>query len=153
MDKLTILLCSFALVGCGALFKGTTQTVNINATPANSAVIVNGQTYTSPAIIQLPRNKDYLVSVSKEGYVTQQFQIERQVSSGIVILDILGGLFPVVIDAAMGTWYNLVPSLVNINLVSEQTGLNDIPVEITLLDNDSLKVDSAQEVQIQIETD
>ena len=58
---------------------------------------------------------------------------------------------PVIVDAVMGTWYNLSPKEINVNLVSKQTGALDIPIKMVLIDNASLKVVSPQRVHIRIE--
>ncbi|MCY3682106.1 MAG: PEGA domain-containing protein [Gemmatimonadetes bacterium] len=150
-NYLLVVLCAFSLMSCGALFKGSTQTVSIKAFQQGATIEVDGQTYVSPALIELPRNQNYVVTISKEGYETQQVRINRTVSGSIVILDILGGVLPVVIDAVMGTWYNLSPGEINVNLESKQSGLLDIPVKITTTDEVSVKIESPQPVQIKIE--
>ena len=104
-----------------------------------------------PTMIELPRNKNYVVTISKQGYDTQQVKINKTVSGGIVILDILGGILPVVVDALMGTWYNLSPKEINVNLVSKQSGNLNIPVKMTITDDTSLKITSPQPVHIKIE--
>ncbi len=148
---LTVVLCAFSLTSCGALFKGSTQTVSIKSFQQGSTIEVDGQTYTTPALIELPRNKNYVVTISKEGYETQQVRINRTVSGGIVILDILGGVLPVVVDAVMGTWYNLSPKEINVNLVSKQSGTSDIPVKMILTGDNTLKVTAPQNIHIKIQ--
>ncbi len=143
---------SCAFIGCGALFKGTTQTVGIKTSQQGSAIEVDGVTYTSPALVELKRNMDYVVTISKEGYETRQVKIRRKVSGGIVVLDILGGLLPVIIDAVMGTWNNLEPKEINVNLVSKETGALDIPVKIIPTSDVSLKIVSPQSIQIKVES-
>ena len=148
---LLVVLCAFSLTSCGALFKGSTQTVSVKTFQQGATIEVGGQTYVTPALIELPRNQNYVVTISKEGYETQQVRINRSVSGGIVILDILGGVLPVIIDAAMGTWYNLSPEEINVNLVSKQSGTSDIPVKMLITGDTSLKIESPQPVQIKIE--
>lgn len=158
-NYLLVVLCAFSFTSCGALFKGSTQTVSIKSFQQGASIEVDGQTYTTPATIELPRNQNYVVTISKEGYETQQVKINKTVSGGIVILDILGGILPVIIDAAMGTWYNLSPSEINVNLKSKQSGSLDIPVRMMLTnknkdgktDDTSLKIISPQPVHIKVE--
>ena len=150
-NYLLVVLCAFSFLSCGALFKGTTQTIGVKSFQEGSTIEVDGQTYVSPALIELPRNQNYVVTISKEGYETQQVRINKTVSSGIVILDVLGGVFPVVIDAVMGTLYNLSPGEINVNLQSKQSGALDIPVKITSTSDPSVKIESSQPVQIKIE--
>ena len=148
---LAFICCALFFTSCGALFKGSTQSVAVKSFPQGSTIEVDGQTFVSPALIELPRNKNYVVTISKEGYETQQVRINKTVSGGIVILDILGGVLPVVIDAVMGTWYNLTPKEINVNLVSKQSGALGIPVKMSITEGTSLKVVSPQTVHIKIE--
>ncbi len=149
---LAVLLCAFSFFSCGALFMGTTQTVSIKSFPQGSTIEVDGTTDLTPAMIELQRNNSYVVTISKEGYETQQVKIGQKVNVGIVVLDILGGLVPLIIDAAMGTWNNLEPKEITVNLTSKQTGALDIPVKMVLTEDEDvfLKVVSPQTVQIQI---
>ena len=147
-----VAVCSVALTGCGALFVGTTQTVGINSSPVKSKVEVDKGVYTTPTSVELARNKSYTVTISKEGYETRSVKVNRQVSGAIVILDILGGIVPLVIDMAMGTWYKLTPDTVNVTLSSKQTGNQDIPVNLSAIDRGQLKINSSEPVTVKIET-
>ena len=73
---LITLLCAFT--SCGALFKGSTQSVGIKSFQQGSTIEVDGQTHVSPALIELPRNQNYVVTISKEGYETQQLRITKK---------------------------------------------------------------------------
>ena len=142
---LVVLLCAFSLISCGALFEGTTQTISVKSFQQE-----DGQTYVSPVLIELPRNQNYVVTISKEGYETQQVKINKTVSGGIVTRD-TGGVLPVVVDAVRDTWYNLSPKEINVNLKSKQSGALDIPVKITATSDASVKIVSPQPVQIKVE--
>ena len=146
-----VFLCAFCLTSCGALFKGTTQTISVKSFQQGATIEVDGQTYVTPALIELPRNQNYVITISKEGYETQQVRINKTVSGGIVLLDVLFGVAPVIVDAIMGTWYNLSPKEINVNLKSKQSGALDIPVKITTTSDASVKIESPQPVQIKIE--
>lgn len=137
-------------ISCGALFVGTTQTVHINSSPVNSKIELDGGIYRSPASVVLARNKNYTVTISKEGYETRSVKINRTVSGGIVILDVLAGVFPVIIDMVMGTWYKLSPNTINVNLVSTQSGKRNVPVNISIVDKDGISIKSAEPVKIKI---
>ena len=150
---LVTLLCAFCVSGCGAILKGTTQTISIKSAPEGSTIEVNGQEFTSPALIELPRNRNYIVTISKEGYETHQSQIHKTISGGILIIDILLGLMPVIVDAAMGTWYNLSPGEIMVTLKSKQDSSLDIPIKITANGGASVTVESPQSIQVKIESE
>ncbi len=148
------LLCAFSLVffsGCGVVLNGSTQLISIRSTPPGSTVDIEGETYTTPAEVELERNQNYIVTISKEGYETRQVRIRKKVDVGVVVLDFLflfGGLL---VDYVAGSLYDLYPEKINVTLTSQQTGAVDIPVKIVPSGDASVKFVSAQPVQIKIE--
>ena len=97
-----------AAAGCGALFNGGPATVQFTSTPDGAEVWVDGTPRgKTPIILDLAKNQNHAVIFKKEGYGDFGATINRKVSAGYVILDVLGGLLPVVIDAATGSWYVL----------------------------------------------
>ena len=140
-----------AVVGCGALFYGSTQTISVKSVQRGSNIEVDGQTFVSPASIELRRNGEYVVTISKEGFETQQVRILRNVSGGIVILDVLGGIIPLLIDGLMGTWYKLSPQEIDVNLISKQTGGIDVPVRLVVTNDASVRMLAPRSVRIKIE--
>ena len=58
----------------------------------------------------------YSVSVSKDGYETGYATLTNRVGAGWVILDILSGLVPIVVDAVTGAWGGLSPDTVHLVL-------------------------------------
>jgi hypothetical protein len=93
---------------CGALFNSGPQPVTFTSNPPGAAVWVDnvprGQT---PVILSLPKNENHSILFKMDGYQEFGATINKKVSAGYVVLDILGGLFPVIIDAATGSWYKL----------------------------------------------
>jgi hypothetical protein len=84
-------LMMFLLTGCST-FKPATQGVTINTTPGNARLLVNGQTYTSPATVQVRRNKPVHISASKEGHYPASEVIGHHMSPEAKA-DIVVGLF------------------------------------------------------------
>jgi hypothetical protein len=109
-----------ALVGlaaCGALFNGGPANVSFNSNPSGAKVLIdNVERGTTPTTIALAKNRNYNVTFRLAGYQDQNMEITKKVSGGYVILDILGGILPVVIDAATGSWYTLSTKEVNATL-------------------------------------
>lgn len=112
----------FAIAGCGALFNGGPASVTITSTPSESEVWIDGSLVGStPVSVPLAKNRDHTVVFRKNGFREQSVTINRQLSAGYLILDVLGGLLPVIVDAATGSWYTLSTNSVNTNLVSAST--------------------------------
>lgn len=124
----TILFFSFVAVtvltfnSCATLFKGSTDDVNFSSDPTGAKVYVNGSLLgTTPFALELKSNKNYTLEFKKEGYETKTVLLNNSVGGGWIVLDILGGLFPIVIDAATGNWYELDQEHVNAVLEAQQT--------------------------------
>ena len=149
---LLCIFCLFSFSGCGVVLNGSTQLISIRSTPSGSTVDIEGETYTTPAEAELERNQNYIVTISKEGYETQQLRIRKKVDVGVVVLDVIfflgGGLF---IDYVVGALYDLYPEKIDVTLTSKQTGAVDIPVKIVPSGDASVKFVSTQPVQIKIE--
>ena len=65
-------------------------------------------------------NKTYTIEFRKEGYKSKLVNITNHIGAGWIILDVLGGLIPVIIDAATGAWYELDQKNVNTILEKQQ---------------------------------
>ncbi len=106
--------CILMLQGCATLFQGTGTGVEFSTEPAGATVYVNGfPRGTTPTRIKLETKKTYQIEFKKDGYDTISYTITNHVGAGWVILDIIGGLIPVVVDAATGAWYELDQTAVN----------------------------------------
>lgn len=94
--------------GCATIFKGKSETVTINSNPSGAAVVINGHPVgNTPTQMKLDSNETHNIEIKKVGFESSHFVISNSVGVGWVILDVLGGLVPVVIDAATGSFYYL----------------------------------------------
>ncbi len=93
------------LAGCGTLFLSSTKDVSIISEPVDATVSVNGiERGTTPITLELDNRTSHVISVSKEGYDTVSCSLTAKVKGVILVLDVLGGLIPVIVDAATGNW-------------------------------------------------
>jgi len=93
--------------GCATVFKGGTSSVEFNSSPMGAEVSIDGMPRgKTPLKLELASNKSYNVVFKKDGK-TQSFTISNKLGATWLILDIVSGLFPVIIDAATGNWYDL----------------------------------------------
>lgn len=111
-----ILLGAFLLSGCATLFKGTTEEVQTNSNPSSEVYVNGSYRGDTPVRLNLKSDKEYDIKFEREGYETKTVHIGNSVGAGWVVLDVLGGLVPVVVDAATGAWYNLDQESVNATL-------------------------------------
>ena len=117
---LLLLVSSLLLSACATIFKGSKEAVNFTSQPQGAKVIVNGTVLgTTPVELNLKTNQSYTIEFKKDGYQTRTVVLNNSVSGGYVVLDVLGGLIPVIIDAATGNWYTLDQEHVNAVLESQ----------------------------------
>jgi len=104
-----------------AFYNGRRNKEDFGSDPSGAKVYVNGSLMgTTPVNLKLESKKVYNIEFKKEGFETKTFTITNHVGVGWVILDILGGLIPVVVDAATGAWYSLDQDNVNAILETQQ---------------------------------
>ena len=112
MKKVTSCIVLFSLIfllsGCATLFKGTNEEVRFGSDPQKAEVWVNGAKMgETPISLKLESKKTYQIEFRKEGYKPVTRNITNHVGAGWIILDVLAGLVPVIVDAATGAWYSL----------------------------------------------
>jgi hypothetical protein len=124
MKKCMAVLCiiSFlSLSGCATLFKGTVEKVDMESSPVRADVYVNGQFMgKTPLQLNLAVKRSYAIEFRAEGYQPRVYHINNRVGAGWVILDVLLGLVPVIVDAATGSWYYLDQKNIDAVLVEQQ---------------------------------
>jgi len=119
MKKNIAIMCivsMLSLSGCATLFKGTAKKIDMQSSPEKAEVYVNGQFMgITPLQLNLSVKHSYAIEFRAEGYQPRVYHINNRVGAGWVVLDVILGLVPVIVDAATGAWYNL--DQVNIDAV------------------------------------
>ena len=97
-----------ALSGCATLFNDKTPSVDVASNPEGAEVYVYGNYVgETPVRVDLSVRKEHTIAFREDGYKDRTYQVSRSVGIGWVILDILGGLAPLIVDAATGDWFML----------------------------------------------
>jgi len=111
MPSVSRLLLVSSLVGisaCAALFNGKSKDLSLVSQPAGADVFVAGNRVGStPVTYKVDNRKPVTVTFKMAGYKEQTCNLTTKVGAGWVVLDVLGGILPVVIDAATGSWSSL----------------------------------------------
>ena len=114
MKTLIVTFSIMLLFGCATLFNGSPQRVTYGSAPSGAQVFVNGSLMgTTPFELNMKKDRSYTLEFRKEGFQSKTVVINSNVGAGWIILDILGGLVPIVVDAATGAWHNLDQDNVN----------------------------------------
>ena len=103
------------------MFLSSSTDVSVNSNPVAAQITINGVTHgITPMQVTLSSRDDHTIVISKEGYQTVSCVINRKVSGTIVVLDVLTGLVPVIIDASTGGWYKLESDVCSVTLPEAQ---------------------------------
>jgi len=95
---------ALVLSGCATLFSGSSQEVEIESTPSNASVMVDGKDQgTTPTTIEVTRPEQGdapEITINKEGYQETTLQLERQFNA-VTLVNIINPLayFPLGIPA------------------------------------------------------
>lgn len=115
-----LVLAAFGTAGCGLLFNSKTRAVSMASEPSGADVYVDGaRVGTTPMAFELNIKTDHVIAFRMDGHKEVSCTIDRSVGAGWVVLDILGGLIPLIIDAATGSWYGLGPKVCNVTMPVE----------------------------------
>ena len=109
-----------ALSGCASVFNDTSPPVTITSEPADADVTVDGHYIgKTPITTELSTKTSHQVKIEKEGYQGRTTFIQSNTGALWVVLDVLFGLVPIIIDAVTGDWAELETENVNIVLEEE----------------------------------
>ncbi|WEK58030.1 MAG: translation initiation factor 2 [Candidatus Brevundimonas phytovorans] len=116
VQALTLAGLSLSLPACATITRGTTQQFTVESSPPGArAATSNGfQCDATPCTFRMPRKDAFKVTISRDGYVTQEHQIASGVSgggaTGMAGNLIFGGVVGGVVDATSGAMNDLTPN-------------------------------------------
>lgn len=112
--------------GCGAIFTGTEDKVRIQSNPQGATVKVDGANRgKTPTQLNLSSKENHVIRIEKDGYASTTRQVSKSLGAAWLVLDIVGGFIPVIVDAATGGWYKLNRDVINVNLSEQQSAQAD----------------------------
>jgi hypothetical protein len=102
---LLLLSIFFTYTGCATLFSGGHDEISLSSEPIGAKVLVNGMNRgKTPIMLNLKKGKEYQIEFVKEGFETRNLTLSYSLGAGWLILDILFGLIPIIVDVATGDW-------------------------------------------------
>lgn len=124
------LLLTFVVLAdasCATLFNSSTKTVSMASNPNEAEIWIDGvQRGMTPMSIDLNNHQSHTVVFRKEGFSDVACELTRKVGVGWVVLDVLGGLLPVLIDAATGAWWGIDQGVCNVVLPPAGTDTGEV---------------------------
>ena len=121
LAALTGLVLVAGLSSCATLFKGTNSNVTVHSAvagvEAGADVYVNGAKMGStPFRLSMSARAPVTVTLKKAGYADQTYTINNRLGVQWLVLDVLAGFWPIIIDLSTGAWYEFDPGDVNVTL-------------------------------------
>jgi hypothetical protein len=105
MKYLIGVVLMLSVTGCAALFGAKEKTFDLRSHPDGADVYLNGNRLgTTPVQARLSNLANHTFVFRKAGYKETTCTLTRGTDGGWVVLDILAGLVPVIIDAATNSW-------------------------------------------------
>jgi hypothetical protein len=99
---------ALTLCGCATIFKGDDSRLYLDSEPRGARVSAEGAEIcsTTPCRTSLTSDQNWNLTFKKDGYADRTILLKKSVNGAWVILDVLCGLIPVIVDAATGSWNN-----------------------------------------------
>ena len=147
MQKLAICAFSLSLTSCATLVNGHDEKVPVTTNPPGATVTEESTSELTPATLDLERNRDYMLTITKEGYKTETIKIQHVVSEAAAGNILSFGFLGTAIDTASGSLWKLEPDHIVVTLrpltpdeqVDEANRLNAQTLQKQLLALDELK--------------
>jgi len=132
------------LSNCASIIHGTRQEVSINSVPTEGDLVVQkegglvvfqGKT---PATCTLERKYTYDVTINLAGYQEAKVHISKEFDAIYLGNIICGGVIGLIVDAANGAMYKLVPETIQVTLVqaSIDNGESEVYVVCRIVDDE-----------------
>jgi hypothetical protein len=156
-SRILAVAAACAVTGCGTILHGPRQLVPVQSAPTGATVTAtpaDAGPVTTPGSLDLERKNSYVLTFTSPGYSTATANLHPNIGTGTVIADVLlTGLVGVIVDAATGAWYGLVPENVTVTL-NRTTGMGPEQIHIQVgrsSDGKKLEVTSdGPAVQVQV---
>ena len=117
-----VLIASAALSNCATVFNDQEPLVDIGSQPAGADVYVDGDYVgTTPVQVELSVHREHRIVFRKEGFDDRTFRLSNEVGALWIVLDVVTGLIPLIVDAATGNWLELSDEAVDVVLTRDGT--------------------------------
>ena len=115
-----VLIACAALSNCATVFNDREPLVDIDSQPAGADVYVDGEYLgTTPVQVELSVHREHTIVFRKDGFDDRTFRLSNEVGALWIVLDVVTGLIPLIVDAATGNWLELGDETVDVVLTSD----------------------------------
>ncbi|MEM1329863.1 MAG: PEGA domain-containing protein [Planctomycetota bacterium] len=109
--------------GCASVFDAANDSkISVRSNPEGAEVLLNGESKgTTPAEFIVSDEEIYDLKVIHEGE-TRSIALTRSIGAKWIVLDVIFGLIPVVVDAITGNWYEVQPQEIFVDFTAPGSG-------------------------------
>jgi hypothetical protein len=101
----SVLVSTVLVTGCASVLGSKQADFDFNASPGPAQVMVDGSPMgDTPLKVKLSNTKAHTITFKKDGFKDTSCQLDKGTGAGWVILDVVTGLVPIIIDAATNNW-------------------------------------------------
>lgn len=134
--------------GCATIMNGSTVPVTISTAPNDARAKVNGQVYSTPATVAIPRGQgDFSIHIEKDGYESQDVPLKEKIGGWVWGNVILGGLIGLGVDLITKRAYTLEEHDISIELKQATNNgsavLTSTPLSKPLSNNDPSRLQAS----------
>jgi hypothetical protein len=90
-----VILMGLLTSGCISVFNSHEQQFSVSCSEQDAIIYINGEKYTNPVTVTLPRNKEVNIRVEKEGFTPYITTIPNQLS-GYGLGDVITSMFLII---------------------------------------------------------
>lgn len=99
-----LLLALTLAAGCGAVFNDDETYVDVFA-PTGLQLMMDGMPITAGHVRVNAHHDHNITAIRKDGTIAGTCRVDSSLQARYLVLDIMLGLVPVIVDAATGDWY------------------------------------------------
>ena len=110
--------------GCATIFKGSSQKIVINSTPAEANISIKNNggvevfTGKTPSTVKLSKKHEYVVTIQLKGYKESVIQVTQTLEGWFLGNILCGGVVGIIIDAVDGAMWDLEPENIQVSLTT-----------------------------------
>lgn len=134
-----LLLAATSVSSCATITRGTTEAFSVETVPSGAKVNTSLGLMCEPTPCVIPkvnREAEFTVTIEKEGYITNTYNVTHEMSggggAGMAGNVILGGGIGAIVDANTGATQQLVPNPLKVTLepVEEESPVVEKPQKV-----------------------
>ncbi len=119
----TLCLVAVATTACGTLFNSKIKTIDMTSSPTQAEVWIDGNMRgMTPLSLELDNQTSHTVIFRREGHSDVVCELSSNTGAGWIILDVLSGLLPIIVDAVTGDWNGIGQDACNVTLPTAPGG-------------------------------